>query len=125
MKINDLIKENLEKWGEIISQKGEFYIPETDGYIFPELSMIFNKLEENTKNYFEGCIVFYFYTFFHNKMKKNFGKGIDLKIHEVDFDELLNFVLVEIKETDDFHNNNKLKRIIMKFEDINNYKLPW
>lgn len=108
--------------GDIISCDGQYYIPETGGYIFPKLIKIYEELEEKAKDRFEGTIVFSFFTFFHNKMKINFGKNIDLKVQEVDFDELLNFILNYIKETDEFFRNNNLKKRILKLDDIEDFK---
>lgn len=86
MSLVGYIEKCLGLWPEKISMKGSRYIPQSNGYLFPELIKIHDKLQDNSKEYIDGVIMYEVYRLFFRKMKENYNKNLSIKAHKSDFD---------------------------------------
>lgn len=110
MNIRNFIRENLEKWPYTISMQEAQFIPESNGYLFPELIKIQDKIEDNCKTHIEEVVCYSIYGCFFRIMKANFNQGriIIVNRDEVSIESAMNEFLNDVSESDNVNLKNEV-----------------
>lgn len=103
MSLVKYIEKCLGLWPEKISMEGSRYIPQSNGYLFPELIKIHDILQDNSKEYIDGVIMYEVFRLFFRKMKENFNKNLFVEVHKSEFniEQLVDNVRKDIMERED------------------------
>ena len=103
MSLVKYIEKCLGLWPEKISMEGSRYIPQSNGYLFPELINVHDELQDNVKEHLEGVVMYEIYGMFFYKMKENFNKNLFVEVHKSEFniEQLVDNVRKDIMERED------------------------
>lgn len=101
--MSDFVSVNMDKWGEVVSFVDARLIARTDGFIAPQLSKIYNELDELSDNRLEEFFHWSMYKVLHTKMKNLMleGKNEYFKLKEVSRDEIIREISNCILESND------------------------
>lgn len=99
--IKTYLKECLDSWPDSIDMCGAQFIPESGGYLFPELIKVHDLLQDSIKTDLGGLVMYEVFGFFFWKMKENLLQGRNTPVSKtLSVDELLTMVEQEVLESD-------------------------